>query len=193
MPPTADEKLSPEKLFEHLVELRAGVFALSPLDMVLHSATHLFHEGEFVHGLRDLLDLDRLLRHFSAADESFWEDLVARAQEMDMLTSLYLALRYSRMFFETPVPVGVEAEVEGRLPSFPGAAFFDFLFVRAFLPDHSSCVLAYTPFARFCLYVRSHYLRMPLYLLLPHLIRKAWVGRFGRPITNGELAGAEQQ
>ena len=191
LPPTADEKLSPEKLFEQLEELVPGVFALSPLDMVLHSATHLFHEGEFLHGLRDLLDLDRLLRHFSAADDRFWNDLVARATEMDMLTSLFLALRYSRMFFETPVPAAVEAEVESRLPRFPGVAFFDFLFVRAFLPDHASCVLAFTPFARFCLYVRSHYLRMPLYLLLPHLLRKAWVGRFGRPVTHDEAAGGE--
>ena len=27
------------------------------------------------------------------------------------------------------------------------------------------------------LYLRSHYLRMPLYLLLPHLVRKAWMRR----------------
>jgi len=27
------------------------------------------------------------------------------------------------------------------------------------------------------LYIRSHYLRMPLYLLLPHLLRKAWMRR----------------
>ena len=29
------------------------------------------------------------------------------------------------------------------------------------------------------LYVRSHYLRMPLHLLIPHLTRKAWMQRFG--------------
>jgi hypothetical protein len=36
--------------------------------MVLHSATHLFYDGELNHGLRDLVDLDDLLRHFSGAD-----------------------------------------------------------------------------------------------------------------------------
>jgi hypothetical protein len=30
------------------------------------------------------------------------------------------------------------------------------------------------------LYIRSHYLRMPLYLLIPHLVRKAWLSRFGK-------------
>jgi len=35
-----------------------------------------------------------------------------------------------------------------------------------------------TGFARWLLYVRSHALRMPLYLAVPHLIRKAWMRHF---------------
>ena len=34
---------------------------LAPHDLVLHSAVHLFSEGETDHGLRNLLDLHRLL------------------------------------------------------------------------------------------------------------------------------------
>ena len=35
--------------------------SLCPADMVIHSATHLFHESELQNGLRDLFDLDALL------------------------------------------------------------------------------------------------------------------------------------
>jgi 3-hydroxyacyl-CoA dehydrogenase len=56
--------------------------------MVLHSATHLFFEGELRHGLRDLVDLDDLVRHFAAQDASFWQRLVARAFEMDLARPL---------------------------------------------------------------------------------------------------------
>jgi hypothetical protein len=54
----------------------------------------------------------------------------------------------------------------------------DFLFSRAFRPDHPQCKLPYTDLALGILYVRSHLLRMPLYLLLPHLVRKAWMRLF---------------
>ena len=192
LPPTADEKLEPGKLFEALWEIRPGLFVLSPLDMVLHSATHLFHEGEFGHGLRDLIDLDRLLRHFAALDAHFWERLVPRAREMGMQKSLSYALRYCRKYFATPVPEEFIAALGAQHYS-PGVrGMMDWLFERGFSPDHSSCRLSFTPLARFCLYVRSHYLRMPLYLLVPHLVRKAWMGRFGGPVLD-DVAEAEAE
>ena len=40
---------------------------LCPEDMVLHCAVHLFHDGDFGHGLRDLTDLDQIMRACSFA------------------------------------------------------------------------------------------------------------------------------
>ena len=48
----------------------------------------------------------------------------------------------------------------------------DWLFWRGFLPEHPSCRSGSAAFAKWCLYVRSHYLRMPLRLLIPHLVHK---------------------
>ncbi len=48
-------------------------------DQVLHSATHLFHEGEWQHGLRDLVDLDAMLRAY-AHDPAFLDHLIRRAE-----------------------------------------------------------------------------------------------------------------
>ena len=62
LPPTAAANIHASLLFQDLLEVKPGVFTLSWKDMVIHSATHLFHEGEFHHGLRDLWDLDRMLR-----------------------------------------------------------------------------------------------------------------------------------
>jgi Uncharacterised nucleotidyltransferase len=173
LPPTSDEKLDADKLFENLLEVRPGIFVLSPMDMVLHSATHLFHEGQFNKGLRDLLDLDRLLRKFSAGDDRFWDTLLERAIELDMTNSVYLALRYTQLFLRTPVPEHISQSLEQKKRVFPGNTIMDFLFIRAFLPVHRSCTRPFTGFAELCLYIRSHYLRMPLSLLLPHLFRKA--------------------
>jgi len=177
LPPTAAANIDANLLFDALIEVKPGIYTLSWQDMVIHSATHLFHEGEYHHGLRDLWDLDCMLRDFPGRDPLFWDGLVSRARELDLLGSLFHGLTYSQQVFATPVPpeVMVQANSWSRALRKP---VMDFLFMRAFRPDQPECKLPFTGLALYVLYLRSHYLRMPLYLLLPHLIRKAWMGRF---------------
>jgi hypothetical protein len=177
LPPTAGPNVDADLLFEHLIEIKPGIFTLSWHDIVIHSATHLFHEGEFHHGLRDLWDLDRMLREFPRRDSQFWELLVSRARELELLGSLYHGLVYAQRVFGTPVPEPVIKDMSSwsrrlRKP------LMDFLFLRAFRPNQPQTSLPLTGLALNLLYVRSHYLRLPLYLLLPHLARKAWMRRF---------------
>jgi len=54
----------------------------------------------------------------------------------------------------------------------------DGLFLRGLAPDHPSCDRPLTRAARWLLYARAHKLRMPLHLLIPHLVRKAIMRRF---------------
>lgn len=179
LPPTSDAHIDAGALWEAAVEVAPGVWTLAPVDMVLHSAAHLFHEGEFGHGLRDLVDLDKLLRHFVAHDgEAFYAALAERAVAMGLQRPLFYALRYTRRVLGTPVPESFATSLMPESPSPVGRRTMDFLFYRAFTPDHASCRLPLTDAALFGLYVRSHYLRMPLGLLIPHLVRKAWMGIF---------------
>ncbi len=178
LPPTAKLKPDAKKLFEATQEITPGIWVLAPADMVIHSATHLFHEGEFDHGLRDLLDLDRLLRHFGETEDQFWAHLLPRAAELHLQRPLYYALRYVRYFFHTPMPSAVLELADTQKPGFLTARIMNFCFLRAFRPNHPSCETRWSAIARFALYVRSHYLRMPMYLLLPHLIRKAFMRYF---------------
>ena len=141
--------------------------------MVIHSATHLFHEGEFNHGLRDLFDLDGLLRQFSK-DEGFWPQLAERARVLDLQRPLYYGLHYAQVLLGTPVPDFVIQGLSRGRPGWLSGTWMDVLFFRALAPDHASCDTAFTGLARWLLFVRSHYLRMPLHLLLPHLLRKAF-------------------
>ncbi|MFV0275783.1 MAG: nucleotidyltransferase family protein, partial [Parahaliea sp.] len=93
LPPTSDGTVDARALWEATVEVAPGVRVLGPGDMVLHSATHLFHEGEFHQGLRDLLDLDRLLRQFAREyGDDFYRQLIERARYMGLTVPLYYAL-----------------------------------------------------------------------------------------------------
>ena len=135
LPTTARQHPDAAKLLAAAQPLVAhpGVFVLAPADMVLHSAVHLFNDGEFEHGLRDLCDLDSLLRQFGC-ESGFWDELQQRAEVMDLVRPLYYALRYTRRFLDTPVPDRVVVE-RGRMQ----ALFMDILFGHALMPKHPSC------------------------------------------------------
>lgn len=143
---------------------------LSPVDMVLHSAVHLFHDGEFEHGLRDLVDLDSLLRHF-ALDERFVPQLQRRARELGLHRSIAYAMRYTKHFLATPI--GDEVLDSTALPGPAALRLVDAMFHRALRPDHPTASDGWTPVARTSAFVRGHVLRMPPHVLAPHLIRKA--------------------
>ena len=63
--------------------------------MVLHSATHLFYNEEFSHGLRDMSDLDLLLAPFHAGVRISGLHLLDRARvELGLMRPLHYCLRY---------------------------------------------------------------------------------------------------
>ena len=173
IPPTVALKPDAAKLFDSAVPVvgHPRLFTLSPVDMVLHSATHLFYDDEIGRGMRDLVDLHHLLTEFSA-EPGFWVELLDRSTEMDLDYPLACALKYSRLLLETDIPDGVysRAQKQLRFPSW----MMDKLFIQGLMPEHELCDTWRSGIARFVLYVRSHYLRMPMYLLIPHLIRKAF-------------------
>lgn len=174
LPPTARVKVNTAALFEDARELPdlPGLQVLAPVTMFLHSAAHLFHEGELDNGLRDLFDLDALLRDFGR-DPAFWTALVPRARVLGLTRPLFHALRYTTRLLGTPVPADVIAASEADAPSH--TAPLDACYERALMPVHASCDGPLTGAARLGLYVRSHWLRMPAGQLARHLARKAWL------------------
>ena len=176
LPETGQLKPDIQKLIDAAITLSVrddfSVRVLAPVDMVLHSATHLFHEGEFDHGLRDLFDLHRLLVQFSN-EPDFWQDLIIRAQEIDLVQPLYYATRYTHKILQTPVPTYVLRKLQDISSVGLTGWLVDFCYERALVSDHVTCRKPFTGLAEYLLFVRSHYLRMPLRLLIPHLIHKS--------------------
>ena len=179
LPETVAKRPDSKQLLEDAIELEElpGVYTLSPIDMWLHSATHLFQEGEFHNGLRDLTDLDILTREMSG-QKKFWQRLMERAQMLNLTRQLYYGLRYSHRILGTPVPSDVFFATEAFGPRQPLKGFMDSLFQRAFLPLHKSCDPISGSTVRWALYIRSHAIRMPPHLLLPHLTHKAFISPY---------------
>jgi len=173
LPPTARLKPDSARLLASVRPLSSpqGFAVLCPADMVLDGMVHLFFNDDPSHALRNLSDLDLLLRQCGRTPK-FWGDLVERANELDLNRPLELGLRYSKRLLATPVPRDVAAC--GGDPGRLAAAIDDWLWTRALRPQHPTATDRWTPLALSALKVRAHWLRMPPALLMRHLIVQAF-------------------
>lgn len=173
-PLTARIRVDSRRLLHAVVPVPGapGLATLAPPDMVLHSMLHLLVNDELSHALRDLSDLDLLLRHFGA-EGGFWERLIARAGELQLGRVLHDGLHFVERVFGTPVPPPVCQACAVWAPSAARAALRDALWRRAFVAPHASVRGPAHRMALLALYVRAHWLRMPTGLLLRHLAVKA--------------------
>jgi hypothetical protein len=160
LPLTARRSPDAEALIEARRPLGDGLFTLSPADMVVHAATHLFADGDLAGGLRNLWDIDRLLRDF-AAEPDFWQQLHERAERHQMLSPVLRAGRLANDLYGTPVPESWRVW-DSADPLF-----------KARLLARDGWGRATRPALRFGFYVRSHALRMPPLMLARHLWTKA--------------------
>lgn len=178
LPETAAVRPDPVKLLAAAQPVNGDsrVRVLAPVDMVLHSTVHLFYDGEWNHGLRDLVDIHRLIMHFGTAP-TFWDDLVRRAQELQLTRPLFYSMRYAALLLHTPIPDAAMAAIQIGRPNGLLLALMDSLFKRALLPIHESCSDWLTGTARAMLYIRGNWLRMPPLLLARHLFHKAFLSQ----------------
>ncbi|MGE5386964.1 MAG: nucleotidyltransferase family protein [Betaproteobacteria bacterium] len=176
LPETARLKPDSSKLISASQALsdHPGVRVLSPPDMVLHSMAHLFFNEELSHGLRDLSDLDLLLRYF-APQPGFWQSLLTRAVELSLSRPLFYGLRYTAMILRTPIPNDVCEQSKKDAPSPMVLRLMDALWKRALRAPHPSAADRFGPLALKSLYVRAHWLRMPPLLLVRHLVTKSLI------------------
>lgn len=191
LPLTSRYTPDPQKLIDASQEVPglSPIRIPSPQDILIHSITHLFHEGELHNGLRDLFDIDGLIRHFAESVPDFWNTLLARAVDLQLVNSLFLGLHFSAHILKTPVPSAVLKNCGNFGAPAPVVLWLlEALYNKSLQPIHPDCDSALTGTARWLLYIRAHWLRMPPHLLAMHLSRKAWKSFFpDKQNTNTEL------
>ena len=169
LPPTGRLHPDPEKLLARAVPVEGSCFTvLCPADMVLHSAAHGFQDGDLKQGLRDIVDLHDLLRHFGV-EMNFWHQLVERSEELDLARPLYYALRYSRLLLSTPIPETIMERAQRHAPPWPIRWLMDSLVTTVVCHGVEGWHGIAQGFSAWALYIRSHWLRMPPLLLGRHL------------------------
>lgn len=168
-PPVSRYYVNPEKLFERLVEVLPGIFVLSAEDRVIHCALHLLQEGDSKKLTRDLYDLHLLLeQHGSGPDR---QRIECRAAELQVAHLVQAAIGAADKLFSD------------NLVHQPDPGWLQLCVERAALEAIDGSVMG--GLAGFAVLAHSHWMKMPLRLLLPHLTRKAWLAWFSKEGASG--------
>ncbi len=174
LPKTIKETVDGRHLFEQSITMDSRPLqkVLKPHAMLVHSAIHLFYESEYHKGLRDLYDICILIKDYSAG-ESFWDDLIDLQRKINNEQSVYLALRYSHIIYNAPVPSTVLEYYERFKPNKFYLWILDYCFLNVFTSMYPPHRKFGHSFSEAILYLRGHLKRMPLRLLIPHLTKKS--------------------
>jgi len=169
--PTSRAHFDAAVLFECLQPVTGTPFyRLSNEDLVLHSAVHLVMSDELRGGIGDVWDITLLCRHFSLQEPGFWSRLAGRADDLGVGRPVMYALGAAKRLFGLEVP----ADDWQRLASARGPWPID-RFMRSLVLSHLAPPVPGSTrpaMAERCLYVRSHWVRMPFPLLIRHLFTK---------------------
>lgn len=150
-------------------------YVLAPAAMFLHSAVHLFHEGELEQGLRGLSDLDILFSYFQENDSNFSQQLIDLSKKTNQQQSLFFAWRYLAKIFNNELPTTAQTFVDNYQLEISNLKAIDFIYTNLFTAHHNTTASWRFYLAVQLAYWRAHLLRMPLRLLIPHLLKKSWL------------------
>lgn len=143
-------------------------FRLKDEDLVLHAASHLLLNSEFDKGMRDLWDIDLLLRHFSVAKPDFVVRVLNRAAEVGLTIIVRRAFALCHRLFGTRIPRQVLAE----------GGLVMRLLEKATSTRHPDTRPRWQALADEFLLLRELNLRLPPHLLVRHLWHKITNSRF---------------
>ena len=177
LPLTARNAPDPQQIINRSGQAEGfeSIWIPSPEDLLIHSITHLVHEGELHNGLRDLNDIDCMLRDFSKV-AGFWDRMVGYARGNDLSGPVCFGLHLARRFFGTPIPAEVLAQLSPRGITQQPTPWLEAVYVKALEPIDDDRHSVLIELGKWFVYVRSHALRMPMSMLIRHLSIKGWVG-----------------
>lgn len=158
-------------LWDELERVDESVGSLSTSAMFVHSAIHLFFKEEFHFGFRDLTDLMLLFRELNAS-ESEIKRVKTLATKLEFELEVFLALRYLKKILNVE---GVDDALKYFLniePHYLKLTFYDWMYSRVLVPQHKLTKKRFTNLASSLAFLRGHFLKMPLSILVKHIVVK---------------------
>ena len=152
---------------QNLTSLDSGVQVLNEPATVLHSIIHLFMNEDFTNAFRDLLDIHLLIEQYETPE--FWDKLCYLSDSTGFGRELYYCLSLREIIFLYPPPRCYEV-LKSKHSNWRTDIFIKHVLRHAITPKHSLLDNFQTKQGRFLVFLRGHYLKMPLSVLLVFIL-----------------------
>ncbi|MGO4893880.1 nucleotidyltransferase family protein [Flavobacterium sp. W21_SRS_FM6] len=171
IPPVSGIFIAESLLFDELHNTSSSLLILADETKVLHCVIHLFFNEDFSKSFRDLLDIHLLLLDIETNKKSL-KDFFLLAHKCGFKREIYYVIRLRELIFKRKLSDD-ECEFVDKF-SFAHSAdiFIKLILYRAFMPSHDLISSKSIHVAKFIMYFRGHFLKMPLHVLIPHFFIK---------------------
>jgi hypothetical protein len=184
LPPIGRLKPDAARLLADSVAVAGNEFRVfRPADQLLHAAVHLFQDSDCVGKLRDLVDIDGLVREHSARHgAAYWGELADSADRHGLGRPLWYALAFARAWLGTPVPDAEWQRLERHRPPAYARSVMTAAVARVLAPVHPDTEAGLgVRVAAAGLEFRALWLRMPPWTLAFHSASKLIRSSRGSP------------
>lgn len=172
IPPVSGRAPAAERLLACAHALPDGKRVLRPHAAILHSVVHLLLNDDVNYALRDLVDLWQM---FAALEDEAWATLVRLAEDCGFSLEVWYALLLVKRRFPTcPAPLEVMHALRPCHAVTLRRAFCDQVLAPALQPRHPELRSLQSRMAAGLVFLRGHWVKMPLSVLARHLGYKAF-------------------
>ncbi|MEP1445718.1 MAG: nucleotidyltransferase family protein [Paraglaciecola sp.] len=152
---------------------KSGCLVLGNAESVLHSIIHLFMNEDFTNAFRDLFDIHLLIKQYESYD--FWKNLEVLAEKTKFQKELYYCLILLMKIFGSQEPP-ILANLNLRYKTLRRDFFINTILFNSLTPKHSLLNNYLNSTSRFLIFIRGHWLKMPIHILIAHLAIKSYKG-----------------
>lgn len=152
----------------------SGCFVLDPASMLLHCIIHMMLNEDSSSWMRDLYDIYLLADELM--DEKQWRNLLLLADKTQFKAELIYCLLALRHYCHYDFPSFVSDFIQAQNLLKKQRFFVRHIIISAIAPEHPLVSSTKTRLAKQLVYLRGHWLKMPLPVLLKHFLIKSFLG-----------------
>lgn len=170
--PISGREVSVESLTENS-ELIDGKFTvLGYPATILHSIVHLLINEDVSNGYRDLLDITTLIKENDTPE--FWQEITSLSSKLGFNNELYLALSLSQKYANLSIPESIWSSLSSQKHDTKLNFLLNKVYYFALQPHSPLIQTLQHRVAITIVYFLGHLQKMPLKILIPHLLTKSF-------------------
>jgi len=170
--PISGREVNVELLIENCQSIDGGYTVLGFAATILHSIVHLIINEDVSNGYRDILDITTLIKENDSPE--FWQEITLLSSKLGFNNELYLALSLSKKYANLTVPNNVLMGLSEQINNSKLNFLLNYVYFFALQPHSPAVQTLKHKIAISIVYILGHLQKMPLKILVPHLLTKSF-------------------